>query len=317
MQESLSQIMLNVENKKKTKKRHFIWKLIRRTSPYKFRNSPKEIRKVVDVVETIYLDELPVDVLLEIFSVYLQFNELKNICYICKRFNVIVNKSNLWKACCRNEISSLSVVKIEKILFEINRDWKWVASSINLPIPKRTIKKSNSNKKSNSGNNKSLKDILVRFYKKDNERFFKNMANSETLKKIAKMMELSSEFKSRIFVRLIWNDKDLSIRSIVVIVNCIEFAQVQEIGEYFDLITKIIDYTWPHLRKNIETFMKEILEVFKRRKERSEIFEWRECARKLQKLADHSIPLRRWLIANKKKWDWLPQYYSQTRTWVN
>jgi len=230
---------------------------------------------------------------------------------------VIVNKSNLWKACCRNEISSLSVVKIEKILFEINRDWKWVASSINLPIPKRTIKKSNSNKKSNSGNNKSLKDILVRFYKKDNERFFKNMANSETLKKIAKMMELSSEFKSRIFVRLIWNDKDLSIRSIVVIVNCIEFAQVQEIGEYFDLITKIIDYTWPHLRKNIEVFMKEILEVFKRRKERSEIFEWRECARKLQRLADHSIPLRRWLIANKKKWDWLPQYYSQTRTWVN
>jgi len=283
--------------------------LIRRTTPYKFRNSPKEIRKVD--VETIYLDELPVDVLLEIFSVYLQFNELKNICYVCKRFNVIVNKSNLWKACCRNEISSLSVVKLENILFEINRDWKWIASSSNLPIPRRTIKKSN------GSNNKSLKDLLVKLYKRDNERFFKNMPNSETLKKIAKMMELSSEFKSRIFVRLIWNDKDLSVRSIVAIVNCIEQAPVQEIGEYFDLITKIIDYTWPHLKKNIEVFMKEILEVFKRRKERSEIFEWRECARKLQRLADHSIPLRRWLIANKKKWDWLPQYYSQTRTWVN
>jgi len=59
--------------------------------------------------------------------------------------------------------------------------------------------------------------------------------------------------------------------------------------------------------------MKEILEMFTKKKERSEVLEWRECARKLQKLADHSVPLRRWLLANKKRWEWLPKYYTQTR----
>jgi len=114
-----------------------------------------------------------------------------------------------------------------------------------------------------------------------------------------------------------WRDKDVSTKILVTLVAAIERAKVLEIQSYFEVITKILDHVWPQQKTNIELFMKEILNMFSRKRVRHEVMEWRECARKLQKLADHSLQLRKWLINNRKKWQWLPQYYTQTRMVVH
>jgi len=197
---------------------------------------------------------------------------------------------------------------IEFLLTETRKDWQWVAGCIFISPPKknRTIKPEN-----------SLKKKFVNLYKKKEKKISPGRGNAniseEILKKWAILGGISVETKSKIFLRLMWNDKEISSKILRILTNCIEHSSVAEIQGYFEIVTKILDLHWPSLRRNIEIFMKEILEVFERKKVREEILEWRECARKLQKLADHSVPLRRWLITNKGKWEWLPQYYTQTR----
>jgi len=157
----------------------------------------------------------------------------------------------------------------------------------------------------------------VNLYKKKEKKTSLGRGNviisENTLKKWAILSEISMDIKAKIFLRIMWNDKEISSKILKILADCIEHATIHEIQEYFEIVTKILDLHWPNLRRNIEIFMKEILEVFERKKEREEILTWRECARRLQKLADHSVPLRRWLITNKGKWEWLPQYYTQTR----
>jgi hypothetical protein len=101
---------------------------------------------------------------------------------------------------------------------------------------------------------------------------------------------------------------------IVHLVSILEYAKLLDIQKYFDVLTIFLDnLTFTKQKKITNFFMREILEMFLRKKDKNEVSEWRESARRLQKLADHNIPLRRWLIKNKRKWEWLPRYYTLTR----
>jgi len=254
------------------------------------------------------MDELPIEVLLLIFSGHFGYSELIQLCLVCKRFHNIISQSNLWKFCCIDKIGSSPDMEISHLLYDLKKDWKWAASALCTQIPT----KSDSTKIK-----KSLKGKVVALYKKpESAPSVQKIPSEDALTKLV-IYPLATDAKSRLLMRLMWRDKDVSTKILVTLVAAIERAKVLEIQSYFEVITKILDYVWPQQKTNIEVFMKEILNMFSRKRVRHEVMEWRECARKLQKLADHSLQLRKWLINNRKKWQWLPQYYTQTRMVVH
>jgi len=279
------------------------WKIFRTPSSYQLKRSPAHSKGHIELGFS-SLDELPIDVLVEIFTVHLHYTQIRTLSWVCKRFRAIINKTNLWKASCLRYFPLQTDIEMTRILEIVKKDWRWLAGSISLQIPKRP---------NVVDRRDSIKDKIKMFCRKEPSIPKKQAIPDDVLKRIVMIGAVELDTKARILMRLLWKDKELSSRTIVVVVRCIEESEMADIQIHFELVTKLLDWMWPHMRKNIEIFMKEILEMFQRKKERQEIVEWRECARRLQKLADHSIPLRRWLIANKKKWEWLPQYYTQTR----
>jgi len=288
-------------------------RLFRSASRYTFKRSPHIPRRSEEIYfASTTLEDLPMDVLAVIFLVNLNFQILKNLSMVCKKFQNIIKKCNLWKIVAQESFPRKFEAPVEALLTDIHKDWAWVAGCVFISFPKKSRAKKPEN---------SLKKKFINLYKKKDKKKIVGrgnvVINEEVLKRWAIVPGLSYDTKSKIFLRLMWDDKELSGKILKVLANCIEHASVTEIQGYFEIVTKILDHHWPNLRRNIEVFMKEILEVFERKKEREEILEWRECARKLQRLADHSVPLRRWLISNKTRWEWLPQYYTQTRAVAN
>jgi hypothetical protein len=232
----------------------------------------------------------------------MEFEVLITIGRVCKRFRQILDKANLWKLFCANRFPLIPNNSFHAVVRDLNKDWRWLAVTVYVSLPRNRSVQAN----------KSLRQRITAMCrgKSDSK---KSLPKDEALRGIITNVQLGHFVSARVLMRFMWENKEFSARVLTLLVGCIEKAQVNDLQHYFEVAGQILRSMWPHLRKNVSVFMEEILQMFLRKKDRKEVLEWRECARQLQKLANNSMHLRKWLIANKKKWEWLPQYYTQTR----
>jgi hypothetical protein len=93
-----------------------------------------------DVFFNGYFENLPFELIVVIFTINLSLQDLKSYELVCKRFNHVIKKSQLWKTLiCENQANLQN--KMQQILCQIRKDWKWMVISLQENAPKKTEKK--------------------------------------------------------------------------------------------------------------------------------------------------------------------------------